>query len=644
MTDTPKVKQLWNSSAIERLFDGSGIGFVVVGMDQRIADANATFCSMLGYDLDELCSMRVSDYTHPDDLPVTASFFAHAAAANLAQTFEKRYVRKDGSVLWCRLRSEPVLDTDGKPLYRIVMAEDITRKKLDELNLEQMAAITEASDDAIFRTDADGTIQFWSKGAERMYGYTSEEALGQHANFIAATDPALGMQDNLERARNLLVRGEVVVDPDALGRRKDGRVIDVSVLVFPIKNQDGETIAHAAVHRDISDFKQLQLQLRHSQRMETAGLVAGGIAHDFNNIITVIQGAIELLARDGASRSEVHTNAALIQRSAERATRLTRQLLAFSRKQQVKPVVIDPNAVIQESLSLLARTLGDDVRLQTALASSWNIREDRTQFEQVLLNLAVNSRHAMPRGGTLMIATRDVESDGSVPRPDGAQLLYNPAPLQPGAYVRISVSDTGCGMERSVMERIFDPFFTTKPQGEGTGLGLSVVYGMVTQVGGNISVRTAPGLGTCFDLYLPRVLDQAATPAPEAAAMAPQPGRILVVEDDDAVRALTAALLQRVGYTVFQAANPREVLDGEVESDVDLILSDVMMPDISGPEFAELWLQRHPAARFLFMSGYFDEQTFAASLRGKGLIQKPFKPSTLIEAVAAELAAIPGSS
>lgn len=591
------IKDIWNTAVIERLFDSSGMGFVVVGVDQRIADANQTFCNMLGYSLDELRGMHVYDYTHPDDMRMTHTMFAKARESNLTQAFEKRYVTKNGGMLWCKLRSEPVVDESGATIFRFVMVEDITQAKRDEINLEQMAAITEASDDAIFRSNTEGFIEFWGKGAERMYGYSAEEAIGRHAGFIAD----VSRTNDLSHARKLLHRGDVVIDPDALGRRKDGSLIDISVLVFPIKNREGNTVAYAAVHRDISAFK--------------------------------------LLAQEFAPGSRHHQHLDLIERSAERATRLTRQLLALSRKQKLMPTIINPNELIRNSIALLQRSLGDDVRLETTLESAWCIREDATQLEQVLLNLTVNARHAMPTGGRLSITTSNVEITEPLRNEAGERFCYTPTHLQPGPYVRLQVSDSGCGMDQETLEKIFDPFFTTRPQGEGTGLGLSVVYGMVTQAGGSISVTSAPGQGTVFDIYLPRVEGEAQQTVPASApSRARHHGRILVVEDDEGVRTLTAALLEHAGYTVFQAGNPREVLDGKVCSEVDLILSDVVMPDLSGPDFAELWLQRHPDARFMFMSGYFDEETFSSRLRGKVLIQKPFRPKMLIETVASEIA------
>lgn len=620
---------------MERLFHSSGIGFVVVAPDQSILDANQTFCTKLGYSLDELRNMHVLDYTHPEDKVVTSNLFQHLKESNLVQVFEKRYITKSGDTFWCKLRSEAVHDDTGAVRFRIVMVEDITRAKLDEINLEQMAAITEASDDAIFRCDVNGIIEFWGKGAERMYGYTAQEAIGENAIFIAAEPGDAGM----ERAHTKLSRGEVVIDPDAMARRKDGSLIEISALIFPIRNKEGRTVAFAAVHRDITAFKQLEIQFQHSQRLETAGLLAGGIAHDFNNIITVIQGASNLLAQDFSEGSYIATHLNLIERSAERATRLTRQLLAFSRKQKVSPVIIDPNMLIEDSVNIINRTLGDDIQLQTSLNSTWCIREDATRLEQVMLNLAVNARHAMPKGGILSIHTRDIEITHAQATTPQASLSYSPSVLQEGTYVLVTVADTGCGMDKATLEKIFDPFFTTKPKGEGTGLGLSVVYGMVTQVGGSITVCTEQDVGTQFYIYLPRVDGEASYLAPAVETrLEKHKGRILVLEDDDGVRTLATALLEDAGYTVFQAPHPRAVLEGTVETDVDLILSDVMMPGMTGPEFSEIWLKSHPSTKFLFMSGYFDEATFAEKLSNKILIQKPFKPMALIETVASIIA------
>jgi two-component system cell cycle sensor histidine kinase/response regulator CckA len=629
------IKDVWSFELMERMFASSGLGLLLVAADGRLLDVNETFGEKLGYDRDELLGMSVAELTHPDDLALTAQLFQHASDRSGENGFEKRYLHRNGTPLWFKMRSEPVEADDGENQpHRIVMVEDITREKLDEINLELMAAITESSDDAVFRTDLEGRIQFWGKGAERLYGYTAAEVLGKSAFFLASEPDDESLMSCLQER---IARDEVVINPDAITVHKDGRLLEISALIFPIRKRDGSFAGIAAVHRDISAFKQLQVELRHSQRLETAGLLAGGVAHDFNNIITVIKGAGYLLAEELPVTTTTSAHLQLIDRAAERAARLTRQLLAFSRKQKITPVVLDPNEHLRESVTLLTRTLGDDIRLLTDFASSWLVREDITQFEQVQLNLAVNARHAMPKGGVLTIRTRDVTIAEGHKFETSTKLRYTPTPLKPGSYVLLTVADTGVGMERGTLERIFDPFFTTRENGEGAGLGLSVVYGIVTQVGGGISVLTQPGIGSEFQIYLPRTESRVERIVePKTPAVRRNSGRILVLEDDDTVRMLTSSLLKGAGYTVVEAANPRVVLSGDVPvaDDFDLVLTDVMMPEMSGPEFSEVWLARYPGAKFLFMSGYFDSQTLNDKLTGKPLIQKPFKPADLLLQVA----------
>ncbi len=625
-----KIKEILTFELMERMFTSSCIGLVLVSPAGRLLDVNDTFCTKLRYTREQLLQMNVAELTHPEDKDMTTHLFKHFTDPNRVNIFEKRYLDSKGAVLWFKMRSEPVPSVDGSPPNRVVMVEDITREKLDELDLELMAAITESSNDAVFRTDLEGRIQFWGKGAERLYGWTEAEVLGRHANFLACVPD----DETLNSVPERIARGEIVVDPDAISKHKDGRPLEISALIFPIRQKDGTLAGVAAVHRDMSAFKQLQVELRHSQRLETAGLLAGGVAHDFNNIITVIKGAAYLLEEELPTSATASSHLQLIERAADRASRLTRQLLAFSRKQKITPVVLDPNEHLRESATLLTRTLGDDVQMRTTFASTWLVREDVTQFEQVLLNLAVNARHAMPKGGTLTITTHDVVLPEGHKFDATTQLRYTPAPLQPGSYVMLSVTDTGVGMERETLDQIFDPFFTTRAKGEGAGLGLSVVYGIVTQVGGGISVLTQVNAGSEFQIFLPRTEHRVEriiqVPAPVAIKHS---GRVLVVEDDEAVRTLTSSVLKAAGYTVVEANNPRAVLNGSVDSNVDLILSDVMMPEMSGPEFSEIWLNRYPNAKFLFMSGFFDSETLDRKLTGKMLIQKPFKPSELLQQV-----------
>lgn len=636
MKNPNSINELWSSEAIERLFDSSAIGFFFVGPDQKILDVNDAFCLKTGYTRDELVGMPITDITYPTDLESTAELFRHVNEENMVNSFEKRYVTRSGGIMWFKLRSEAVRDDDGDLEYRIVMAEDITEEKENEVFHEQMAAIVEASGDAIFRCNKDDIVEFWSKGAEDLYGYTAQEVLGLNSGFIVA----LPESRNIREAREKLARGEIVMDPESLSRHKDGHFIEVSVQIFPIRDKQQNIVAFAAVHRDISKVKQLEEQLRHSQRMETAGLLAGGIAHDFNNILTVIQGATEFLGSDIPQDSRSLRHLELIAKSTERASRLTRQLLAFSRKQQRVAQTFDPNALLEDFISVLKRTLGDDVILLTRFDSSWPIREDPTHLEQVILNLMLNARHAMPKGGKLRVTTQDVVISGEDMFFEPGKLRFAPHPIAPGEYVMLSVGDTGVGMDYQILEHIFDPFYTTKPKGEGTGLGLSVVYGIISQSGGSIRVITEVGKGSEFQVLFPRAehdTDFVDTQPPDPGTTSK--GRILVLEDNADVRMLSSTLLKSAGYTVIEAENPRQVLNNEVDADVDLILSDVVMPGMSGPEFSVIWLKKHPEANFLFMSGFIDDKNMNDYLNPDNLIKKPFKPAELLFRVNQKLTA-----
>ncbi len=630
----PKIQDLWTSRVLETLFDSGGIGFFIVAPSRYFLDANQTFCIKLGYSREELLGMTVVDITHPEDLQMTDGVFSRGIVHDKTQVFDKRYLAKDGKTLWMRLRSTAVRDAEGTVIHRIVMAEDITTEKENEVFLEQMAAIVEASDDAIFRASPAGVMQFWSKGAERLYGYAADEVMGKRIGFLAADEKAPKVANVPER----LMRGEVIHDPTGQGRHKDGHTLNVSVQLFPLKNSEGGIMAFAAMHRDISELKSLEEQLRHSQRMETAGLLAGGIARDFNNILTVIQGSCSALADELPATSQSAPYVDMIERAAEKASRLTRQLLAFSRKQKIVPEILDLAALLRDISGLLQRTLGDNVALKLQLDSQWKVCEDPTQLEQIVLNLCVNARHAMRAGGTVLIVTRDALEPRAELQPPPGYILHIAAPPGVGNKVVIEVTDTGHGIDERVLAHIFEPFFTTKPRGEGTGLGLAVVYGVVTQSGGGIVVLTSKEKGSIFRILLPRASGEVVPhELPATVPGIAGKGRILVIEDDNDVRSLIVSMLRNGGYTVYEAASPRPIVEHGLEAVVDLILSDVIMPDMSGPEFARYWLERNPDAAFLFMSGYFDDKKYPDQLTSGNLLLKPFKPAELLHRIAQKL-------
>jgi signal transduction histidine kinase/CheY-like chemotaxis protein len=384
----------------------------------------------------------------------------------------------------------------------------------------------------------------------------------------------------------------------------------------------------AALTAEITERKQLQEQLVRLQKLDAIGRLAGGLAHDFNNLLTVIGGYSDLLVSELDAGNPLHRHAAAINNAAARATALTRQLLAFSRKQVLQLKVLDLNAVVTTLEPMLRRLIGEDIRLVVGLAPTLGrVKADPGQLEQVLLNLVVNARDAMPQGGTLTIETTNVAGH--------ALVAHRQASVPPGSYVRLAVHDTGVGMDAATRSRLFEPFFTTKAPGQGTGLGLSTVYGIITQSEGHIAVDSAPAHGATFTIYLPRV--EEAIAAGQRARARPETPRgretVLVVEDEASVRSVARTMLELHGYRVLEAGGGEEALriGARPEGPVQLLLTDVVMPGMSGPEVAQRLSRVHPAMKVLYMSGYTDDAIlrYGVTELSPAFVQKPFSAETL---------------
>jgi nitrogen-specific signal transduction histidine kinase/CheY-like chemotaxis protein len=423
-------------------------------------------------------------------------------------------------------------------------------------------------------------------------------------------------------------------------RRKDGTKVYADICTANLVI-DGRR-CNAGFFTDITERKRMEEQLRQAQRMEAIGRLAGGVAHDFNNILTVIAGYCELLLADLPAGSDLRPDVEEVAKAADRAGALTRQLLTISRDQVVQAEVLDLNAVIVNVEQMLRRLIGEDVQLETALAPELEeVRVDPGQVEQVLLNLAANARDAMPRGGKLTIETASVELDDSYAQSHNG--------VQPGCYVLLAVSDTGTGIDGSVLPHIFEPFFTTKRQGQGTGLGLSIVYSIVHQSGGHIWVYSEPGKGTTFKIYLP-VTEREETvpwPAPVSAPSEQGAGVILLVEDQEAVRAMLTKALAARGYTLLEAADGEEAirLVAGRQGLIDLLITDVVMPVMSGREVAERLAAERPGMKVLFISGFADRAIVHHGMLSPGInyLQKPFPLSELTRKVEEILKGTSGS-
>lgn len=544
-------------------------------------------------------------------------------------TRELRVIRPDGSVRRLSVTVEAVRGASGAALEINGTAIDSTDRRRAELEYAKLFQAVEQSPVTVVVTDSEGIIEYVNPAFSRITGYAREEVVGRNPRQLpSGAHPA---RFYTESWRNVTVgkewRGQIQ------NRRKSGEVFWEDAVVSPVQDGSGRTTHYIAVKEDITERKRAEEALRssneqllQSQKVEAIGRLAGGVAHDFNNILNVILGHSELALRTLAEADPRRRNVLEIRKASERAANLTRQLLAFSRRQVLQPRVLVLNAVIHDVEKMLRPLIGEDVELVTdcepALGS---VLADPGQLEQVILNLAVNARDAMPHGGRLSITTRNVAADAIEPA--------HRALLGGGRFVLLSVSDAGAGMSDEVQKHIFEPFFTTKPPGKGTGLGLSTVYGIVKQSDGFVFVKSASGRGTTFDIYLPRV--EGVPEATEAPAPAPEVGRgdetVLLVEDNEALRELTREMLEMDGYHVLEAETADHALELASQHPVQLLLTDIVMPQLNGRELARRIEAIRPGLKVLYMSGYSADVVSVHGVLETGLafLPKPFTPSDL---------------
>ena len=534
--------------------------------------------------------------------------------------------------------SEQAEDLD-RALEEQRQAEDALRTSKQTLE-----SIVDGAPLAIVAVDLENRVQAWNRAAERIFGWTAEEIIGKPSPLVPQED-----RGNHRTRITEALRGATVMDRETKRLRKDGSLVDVSVSKAPIRNHEGRTTSVISVLADVTDrtraeqqarqaeeaLRKAEEQLRQSQKLEALGQLAGGVAHDFNNMMCAVIGFSELILARLEETHPLRGEIEEIRRAGERAATMTNQLLAFSRKQILQPKVLDLNKVVTDTEKLLERLIAEDIELVSILDPHLDaIEVDPSQLEQVIVNLAVNARDAMPRGGKLTIETGNVLVDADYA---GAH-----SEVEPGNYVLLTVHDTGTGMDAETQAHIFEPFFTTKAPGMGTGLGLATVFGIVKQHGGAIEVFSEPDRGTTFTVHLPRARriasgDEIPKAAPALQAVPRGGATILLVEDEEVVRHLERQVLEECGYTVLETSGPAEALElsARHEGPIDLLFTDVVMPGMSGRALADKLASTRPEMKVLYASGYTGEAIVRHGVLEQGIafLPKPLTPASLAQKV-----------
>ncbi len=608
-----------------RLFESAKDGILILDADSGcIVDANPFLERLTGYSHEELLGRCLWEIGAFKDIAASREAFATLQTEKYVRYEHLPLKARDGHRIDVEFVSN-VYRVDGQDVIQCNI-RDITAWKRAEIERNRLARAIEQIAEMVVVTNARGDIVYANPAFEAVTGYAHQEVLGQSPRLLKS-----GVQDEaFYRALWATISGGGTWHGRMVNKKKDGTLYTAEATISPVRDAAGAITSYVAVERDISARLVLEAQFLQAQRMESIGRLAGGVAHDFNNLVTVILSYTALALEQLRDGDPLKDDLLEVTGAGERAAALTRQLLAFGRKQVLQPVALDLNQVLGDMENMLRRIIGEDIELVWAPESALGvIRADPGQLEQVLMNLVVNARDAMPDGGRLTIETSNVEIDE-------AYVALHVA-VRPGPYVVLSVSDTGSGMDEATRTHIFDPFFTTKDKGKGTGLGLSTVQGIVAQSGGNIWVYSEPGQGTTFKVYLPRELEASMVPASERLPTPVRTGTetILVVEDEGALRRVARRILGAAGYTVLTASGGAEAISLCAQHDVDLLLTDMVMPSMSGTELAQKLADTRPSLRVLYTSGYSDEGLVNQGVLEPGVhfLPKPFTAADLVRKV-----------
>jgi PAS domain S-box-containing protein len=648
MSETDQIKGLSDLRRLQLLIDAVvDYAIYLLDLDGRVLSWNSGAKRLKGYEADEVIGRSFARfYTAEDREQGVPQRALRSAATNGRVEIEGWRIRKDGTRFWALAVIDAVHDESGKLIGFAKVTRDLTERKETEqrlLNSERRfrRLVESVIDYAIFQLDPQGIVSTWNAGAQRIKGYTAAEIIGESfARFYTDEDRKAGAPDN---ALAIAAR-EGRYEAEAWRVRKDGSRFFASVVIDPIRGDDGALIGFAKVTRDITErmeaqraLKAAQEQLAVSQKMEAVGQLSGGIAHDFNNLMMIVLGNLESAQRrikhvDGGDAGLQRSIANAI-RGAQRAAALTSRLLAFSRRQALDPKPLDVNRFLAGAADFLQRSLGERIDVEiVGAAGLWRVEVDANHLESAIVNLAINARDAMPNGGKLTIEAANTYVDATYVR-------GNPE-VTPGQFVVICVTDTGVGMPADVLSRAFEPFFSTKDPGQGTGLGLSQVYGFVKQSGGHVKIYSEVGHGTTVKIYFPRFTGRAADQSdepPQRVTEGAQDETILIVEDDGELREYIADVLRGLNYRVFAAANAEAALAfvNQAWLRLDLMLTDVVMPGLNGRQLADRVKELRPSLAIVYMTGYSRNAIVHHGRLDEGveILQKPISQSELAAGV-----------
>jgi two-component system cell cycle sensor histidine kinase/response regulator CckA len=610
-----------------QLFEAESDAIFLIDNDtDRIQESNQAASDLYGYSREELLARKASDLSA--EAQATHQFTHETAIVSdrVVITPLCSHRKKDGTVFPVEITGR-FFTRKERPVH-IIAVREITERRRAEAERERLMAAIEQSGEVIIITDPEGAIQYANPAFEKVTGYSRQEALGQNPRFLKSGEQD---QEFYQQLWQTISSGKSW-QGTLVNKRKDGKLYTEEATISPVSDAGGRIVSYVAVKRDISAQRLMEEQLRQAQKMETVGQLAGGVAHDFNNMLQVIISYVEMSLGKVEAGQPLHKYLLEIRRAGLRSAEITGQLLAFARKQTVRPKVLDLNDAVAGTQKMIQRLIGEDIDLAWMPGHDlWKVKIDPAQLDQILANLAVNARDAIGGVGKLTIETENVTFDGAY--------CATHAGFVPGEYVLLAVSDDGCGMDKQTLSHLFEPFFTTKGPGKGTGLGLATIYGIVKQNNGFINVYSEPGHGSTFKVYLPRAEGASAAEQLEAEVRAPRGGTetVLVAEDETAILELAREILEQLGYTVLTARTPEDAIRSNEEhpGPIHLLITDVVMPQMNGRQLAERLVAARSGLKCLYMSGYTANVIAHRGVLEEGVsfIAKPFSLASLAKTV-----------